>query len=219
MTGTRKGVSGGPVVRGAPSGYVVPVGARSDSSTTAIGAEIAAARRARGMSQQDLAEQLGVERKAISRWENGHTSNIGANLAKLGAALGWSDEKLAAVVRGAAPPVEADESRIIPYDPDDTTLPGLHLPPGYPTWKIPHPLAGLILLLDDERLTPPKRRRVLLMLEEMRLMIGAMLNVEDKTPDEVVDETFAAISEAQRREPAMREKPAGAPGQQQAGRR
>ncbi|MEV8510846.1 hypothetical protein [Dactylosporangium sp. NPDC051484] len=125
-----------------------------------------------------------------------------------------------------SPPERADnERRIIHYDPDDTSLPGLHLPPGYDTWRIPHPLAGLILLLDDPRLTPPKRRQVLLALEQQRLMIGAMLNVNDLTPEEQFRETVDALGQGEpkgrpvppeapveRREPpkreqAMREKP------------
>ena len=36
-----------------------------------IGEQISRARRAKGMTQEDLAEQLGVSRQAISKWENG----------------------------------------------------------------------------------------------------------------------------------------------------
>ena len=36
-----------------------------------LGARIAKLRRASGMSQEELAEKLGVSRQAVSKWESG----------------------------------------------------------------------------------------------------------------------------------------------------
>ena len=38
-----------------------------------IGQKISACRKKRGMSQEDLAERIGVSRQAVSRWETGES--------------------------------------------------------------------------------------------------------------------------------------------------
>lgn len=42
-----------------------------ESTPIKIGATIAALRRARGLTQEQLAEQLGVSAPAVSKWETG----------------------------------------------------------------------------------------------------------------------------------------------------
>lgn len=44
---------------------------------------LSALRKAKGLSQEEIAEKLGVSRQAISKWENGLTSPEMANIAKL----------------------------------------------------------------------------------------------------------------------------------------
>lgn len=57
---------------------------------TEIGKRIAAARKDRGLSQQALADRLGVAQGCISRWESGDREMRVADLPPLAAALGIS---------------------------------------------------------------------------------------------------------------------------------
>jgi transcriptional regulator with XRE-family HTH domain len=77
----------------------MPVG-EQQAEPTALGTQIADARRAKGMTQQRLADLLGVDRKTVNRWETGRTNGLGPNVARLGEVLGWSAEGVAAVLRG-----------------------------------------------------------------------------------------------------------------------
>jgi transcriptional regulator with XRE-family HTH domain len=53
-----------------------------------LGEQIRHAREERGLSQEDLAEALGVSRQAVSKWENGAAVPQGENRARLGQLLG-----------------------------------------------------------------------------------------------------------------------------------
>lgn len=55
---------------------------------------LSALRKAKGLSQEDMAEKLGVSRQAISKWENGLTSPEMANIAKLCEILEVTPNKL-----------------------------------------------------------------------------------------------------------------------------
>lgn len=55
---------------------------------------LAALRKAKGLSQEEVAERLGVSRQAISKWENGLTSPEMANIAKLCEILEVSPNRL-----------------------------------------------------------------------------------------------------------------------------
>ena len=55
-----------------------------------FGGRLAALRRAAGLSQQQLAEQLFVTRQAVSRWEGNRTQPDLATLQQLTAVLGCS---------------------------------------------------------------------------------------------------------------------------------
>ena len=65
-----------------------------------IGAFIAAARRARGLTQQQLAEKLGITNRAVSKWETGQGLPDIVLLPDLSAALGVTVDALLA---GEAP--------------------------------------------------------------------------------------------------------------------
>lgn len=57
-------------------------------TTAEWGKQLAAARRARGWTQEGLAEQLGVSRQAVAKWERGATMPGAANLLALRTLLG-----------------------------------------------------------------------------------------------------------------------------------
>ncbi|MEA2739045.1 MAG: hypothetical protein QOH05_2352 [Acetobacteraceae bacterium] len=52
-----------------------------------IGIRIRAARRDRGLTQDELAEQVGVSRSAVAQWETGRAGQVTGNLARIAAAL------------------------------------------------------------------------------------------------------------------------------------
>jgi transcriptional regulator with XRE-family HTH domain len=54
------------------------------------GERIRAARRARGLTQQDLADAVGVSRSAVAQWETERAGQIRGNLSRIAAVLGVS---------------------------------------------------------------------------------------------------------------------------------
>lgn len=75
-------------------------GHHMDTSADGAGARIRAARQARGMTQHELAETVGVSRSAVAQWETDRAGQVRANLSRIAAALGVSVEY---VVTGGAP--------------------------------------------------------------------------------------------------------------------
>jgi transcriptional regulator with XRE-family HTH domain len=59
-----------------------------------IGTRIRSVRRERGLTQDDLAEQVGVSRSAVAQWETGRTGQVTGNLSRIAAALGVAVEYL-----------------------------------------------------------------------------------------------------------------------------
>lgn len=60
-----------------------------------VGEMIKEARLAKGMTQEDLADKVGVKKSAVAKWENGRVSEIKrSNLKKLSDALGLPPTKL-----------------------------------------------------------------------------------------------------------------------------
>jgi transcriptional regulator with XRE-family HTH domain len=52
-----------------------------------IGTRIRAARRDRGLTQDELAEQVGVSRSAVAQWETGRTGQVTGNLSRIAGVL------------------------------------------------------------------------------------------------------------------------------------
>lgn len=62
---------------------------------TNIGEIIKKARTAKGMTQEELAEKVGVKKSAVAKWENGRVSEIKrSNLKNLSDALGLNPNEL-----------------------------------------------------------------------------------------------------------------------------
>jgi transcriptional regulator with XRE-family HTH domain len=59
-------------------------------STEGVAARIRDARRALGLTQDELARRVGVSRSAIAQWETDRTGQVRANLARVAAVLGVS---------------------------------------------------------------------------------------------------------------------------------
>jgi transcriptional regulator with XRE-family HTH domain len=59
-----------------------------------IGARIRSVRRERGLTQDQLAETVGVSRSAVAQWETGRAGQLTPNLAKIAQALGVGVEFL-----------------------------------------------------------------------------------------------------------------------------
>lgn len=87
-----------------------------------IGALIAASRRARGLTQQQLAAELGVTNRAVSKWETGQGLPDIALLPSLAAALGITvDELLAGETTPPADEAEPDEAAVFSGTEEDTS--------------------------------------------------------------------------------------------------
>ena len=59
-----------------------------------LGQRLQKARKESGLSQEELAEQLGVSRQAVSKWENGVSDPSTSNLIALAKLYGLSAEEL-----------------------------------------------------------------------------------------------------------------------------
>jgi transcriptional regulator with XRE-family HTH domain len=66
------------------------VDADSGLGTEGVAVRIREARRALGLTQDELARRVGVSRSAIAQWETDRTGQVRANLARVAAVLGVS---------------------------------------------------------------------------------------------------------------------------------
>lgn len=64
------------------------------SSPTDIGARVRDVRRERGMTQDQLAERIGVSRSAVAQWETGRAGQLTGNLSRISDVLGIGMEYL-----------------------------------------------------------------------------------------------------------------------------
>ena len=87
-----------------------------DSHATQLAGRIRAARRAQGLTQDQLARAVGVTRSAVAQWETGRAGQVGSNLARIATALGVSAAHLLSGDQeaGAAPlPMRGDEMALL----------------------------------------------------------------------------------------------------------
>jgi transcriptional regulator with XRE-family HTH domain len=59
-----------------------------------VGARIRSARRQRSLTQEQLADQVGVSRSAVAQWETGRTGQVTGNLSRIAGVLGVNVEYL-----------------------------------------------------------------------------------------------------------------------------
>lgn len=71
-----------------------------------LGKRIAALRKEKGMTQEELAEKLGVSPQAISKWENGQSCPDISLLPRLAAIFGVTTDLLLTGEQEATPPVQ-----------------------------------------------------------------------------------------------------------------
>ena len=93
-----------------------------------IGMRIRAARQNRGLTQDELADQVGVSRSAVAQWETGRSGQVTGNLSRIAGALEvnveylmYGDDK-----RAAAEVRQGDELALLRLyrecDPDDRQM-------------------------------------------------------------------------------------------------
>ena len=101
------------IVLGGPQPGIDPDGdaRRAGDRETEIGARIRTLRRARGWTQERLADVCGVTRSAIAQWESGRAGQQAHNLAALADALSVSIETLRYGGRLVNDPQIADDER------------------------------------------------------------------------------------------------------------
>jgi transcriptional regulator with XRE-family HTH domain len=78
-----------------------------------IGARIREARQTAGLTQAQLAEQVGVSRSAVAQWETGRTGQVGTNLTKIAASLGVTAGHLLEGTRSESLPLEGPEVALL----------------------------------------------------------------------------------------------------------
>ncbi len=90
------------------------------SNAAGIGSRIAAARTARGLSQDDLGSAAGVSRSAVAQWETGRATPLLVHLSALATALGVAvpdllSEPTNALVRVPAVPFRIRDLSVLAY--------------------------------------------------------------------------------------------------------
>jgi transcriptional regulator with XRE-family HTH domain len=74
-----------------------------DDGMSSRRAQLSQARRAAGYSQEGLADQLGIDRTTVQRWESGDSAPQPLQQANLASALGLTSEALAEILHGQRP--------------------------------------------------------------------------------------------------------------------
>ncbi len=78
-----------------------------------IGARIRVARKARGMTQGDLAEAVGVSRSAVAQWETDRAGQVRGNLGRIAALLDIPVADLVNVASTPAIPADSTELALL----------------------------------------------------------------------------------------------------------
>ena len=80
-----------------------------------IGERIRQTRQARGLTQEQLAEEVGVSRSAVAQWETGRAGQLTGNLARIAEVLSTGIEQLThgRIKRPSGPPGKADELALL----------------------------------------------------------------------------------------------------------
>ena len=74
------------------------------NETPTIGSRIRILRRARGLTQDDLASECGVSRSAVAQWETDRAGQLSGNITRIAEALDTSVEHL---LQGSTPAASA----------------------------------------------------------------------------------------------------------------
>lgn len=171
-------------------GYVFGV---DDQPGAAFGALLRVAREYAKLSQQQLAERVGVERKTVSRWENGHTQSLGPNALKLAAVFGWSADELTKVLSGDGTVF----APTVAYSIDTAT--GMKITPSGK--EFPPVMDDLLHLLTDEHspLDADERRHLEEHLRHLVLMTMSMARrvraaLESESPNVLVAQSDSGKS-------------------------
>ncbi|MFL5284572.1 MAG: helix-turn-helix domain-containing protein [Rhodopila sp.] len=93
-----------------------------------IGQRVRAERHQRGLTQDELAQRVGVSRSAVAQWETGRAGQLTANLARIAAALDTHVEHLmyGTDKRAASQAQQGDEMALLRLyrecDPEDRQI-------------------------------------------------------------------------------------------------
>jgi transcriptional regulator with XRE-family HTH domain len=87
----------------------------TQSPDETVGARIRAARAVRGMTQADLATEVGVSRSAVAQWETERSGQVRGNLSRIAAVLGVSVSHLLqdGLAAGEPGPENATETALL----------------------------------------------------------------------------------------------------------
>ena len=100
----------GPPMYGATSR---PEAKEGEPGFEGVASRIREARRALGLTQEELAHRVGVSRSAIAQWETDRTGKVRGNLARVAAVLGVSVGYLLTGDSQSAPAVESTDERAL----------------------------------------------------------------------------------------------------------
>lgn len=85
----------------------------ADSAPLSAGARVRVLRRARGMTQSDLADAIGVSRSAVAQWESGRAGQATPHLRRVADVLGVSVDHLLGPDASAAPIAMTGDERAL----------------------------------------------------------------------------------------------------------
>ncbi|MFE9337700.1 helix-turn-helix domain-containing protein [Streptomyces sp. NPDC007063] len=112
-----------------------------------LGAKLKAARKAAGLTQEEMAEQLGVSRSAIQAIDRGDSKRITTTIRAYAHAVGWDEASAPTILAGGDPiPAEPPSSET---KPDATTTADAGVPLSDLPLRVVHSLSEGALLDTD----------------------------------------------------------------------